>query len=66
MPPAVKQTVFNDQNYTPRGADNVLSLRDSYQPVEPEKPADKVRVTIIEQTPSMKDKSVLAAQRRQY
>lgn len=24
--PAVKQTVFNDQNYTPRGADNVLSL----------------------------------------
>lgn len=45
-----KQTVFNDQNYTPRGADNVLSLRESYQPVEPEKPAGKVRVTVIKET----------------
>lgn len=48
--PAVKQTVFNDQNYTPRGADNVLSLRDTYKPAEPEKPADKVRVTVIKET----------------
>ncbi|WP_061237384.1 hypothetical protein [Ectopseudomonas composti] len=48
--PAVKQTVFNDQNYTPRGADNVLSLRDTYQPAEPEKPAGKVRVTVIKET----------------
>ncbi|WP_178101764.1 hypothetical protein [Pseudomonas yangonensis] len=55
--PAVKQTVFNDQNYAPRGADNVLSLRDTYQPAEPEKPAGKVKVTIIEQTPSMKDRA---------
>ena len=55
--PAVKQTVFNDQNYTPRGADNVLSLGGSYQTVEQEKPAGKVRVTIIEQTPSMKDRA---------
>ena len=55
--PAVKQTVFNDQNYTPRGADNVLSFQDRYQKEEPGKPAGKVRVTIIEQTPSMKDKA---------
>lgn len=55
--PAVKQTAFNDQNYTSRGADNVLSFRESQQPVEPEKPAGKVRVTIIEQTPSMKDRA---------
>ncbi|QLF92794.1 hypothetical protein HW090_06145 [Pseudomonas sp. ABC1] len=55
--PALKQTVFNDQNYTPRGADNVLSLRESYQPVEQEKLAEKVQVTIIEQTPSMKDRA---------
>lgn len=48
--PAVKQTVFNDQNYTPRGADNVLSLRKNYKPVEPEKPAGKVRVTVIKET----------------
>jgi hypothetical protein len=55
--PAVKETVFNDQNYTPRGAGNVLSLAGSYQRVEQEKPAGKVRVTIIEQTPSMKDRA---------
>lgn len=48
--PAVKQTVFNDQNYTPRGADNMLSLREAYQPAEPEKPAGKVRVTVIKET----------------
>lgn len=48
--PAVKQTVFNDQNYTPRGADNVLSLRESYKPMEPEKPAGKTRVTVIKET----------------
>ena len=48
--PTVKQTVFNDQNYTPRGADNVLSLRKAYQPLESEKSADKVRVTVIKET----------------
>lgn len=54
---AAKQNIFNDHNYTPRGADNVISLREIQQPVEPEKPAGKVRVTIIEQTPSMKDRA---------
>lgn len=48
--PAIKQTVFNDQNYAPRGADNVLSLGLTYQPMEPEKPAGKVRVTVIKET----------------
>ena len=48
--PTTKQNIFNDHNYTPRGADNVLSLRESYQPVEPEKPAEKVRVTVIKET----------------
>lgn len=47
---AAKQNIFNDHNYTPRGADNVLSLRESYQPAEPEKPAGKVRVTVIKET----------------
>jgi hypothetical protein len=47
---ATKQNIFNDHNYTPRGADNVLSLRDTYQPAEPEKPAGKVRVTVIKET----------------
>ena len=48
--PAVKQAVFNDQNYTSRGADNLLSLSEYYQTAEPEKPAGKVRVTVIKET----------------
>jgi hypothetical protein len=47
---AVRQTAFNDQNYTPRGADNVLSLREANQLVESEKPAGKMRVTVIKET----------------
>lgn len=53
--PAEKQTVFNAQNYTPRGADNVLSLGGSYQPVEQEEPAGKVRVTVIKEEQKLKD-----------
>lgn len=53
--PAVKQTVFNDQNYTPRGADNVLSLRESYRPVESENPPEKVRVTVIKEDQKLRD-----------
>jgi hypothetical protein len=56
-PTPVKQTVFNDQNYIPRGADNVLSLNVPDQPPEQEKPKQKMTVTIIEQTPSMKDRA---------
>lgn len=48
--PATKQNIFNDHNYTPRGADNVLSLRETHQPAEPEKPTGKVRVTVIKET----------------
>lgn len=55
--PATKQNIFNDHNYTPRGADNVLSLRETNEPAESENPVGKVRVTIIEQTPSMKDRA---------
>lgn len=47
---AAKQNIFNDHNYTPRGADNVLSLRETYQPAGQEKPAEKVRVTVIKET----------------
>ena len=45
-----KQNIFNDHNYTPRGTDNVLSLRETYQPAGQEKPAEKVRVTVIKET----------------
>ncbi len=45
-----KQTAFNDLNYKPRGADNVVRLQESYQPVKYEKPANKLRVTVIKET----------------
>lgn len=46
-----KQTVFNDQNYTARGADNVLSFNEGYQPIEQPKPANEgVRVTVVKET----------------
>ncbi|PTS83142.1 hypothetical protein DBR00_15930 [Pseudomonas sp. HMWF032] len=52
---ATKQTVFNDLNYKPRGADNVLAFEDTYQPIEPEKPAAKMRVTVIKEEQKLKD-----------
>jgi len=52
---ATKQTVFNDLNYTPKGADNVLTFQDAYQPIEPEKPARKMRVTVIKEEQKLKD-----------
>ena len=53
--PAVKQTVFNDQNYTPRGADNVLSSREIPKPVIQEQPKEKLRVTGIKEERKLKD-----------
>lgn len=50
-----KQTVFNDNNYTPRGADNVVNFIESAHMVEEKKTAEKMKVTIIKQEPSMKD-----------
>ncbi|SFJ14935.1 hypothetical protein SAMN05216206_3540 [Pseudomonas guineae] len=47
---AAKQTVFNDANYTPRGADNVLPVEKNYKTVEQEKPAKKLKVTVIKET----------------
>jgi len=52
---ATKQTVFNDLNYQPRGADNVLAFEETYQPIEPEKPAAKMRVTVIKEEVKLKD-----------
>ncbi|MBZ9666749.1 hypothetical protein H3221_018580 [Pseudomonas sp. LMG 31766] len=53
--PAVKQTVFNDQNYTPRGADNVLSSREAPRTVPQEQPKEKLRVTVIKEERKLKD-----------
>lgn len=53
--PAAKQNVFNDHNYTPRGADNVLSSRETPKPVIQEQPKEKLRVTGIKEERKLKD-----------
>lgn len=50
-----KQNVFNVNNYIPRGADNIVAFKKPDTPIE--KPVAKMKVTIIEQTPSMKDRA---------
>lgn len=55
--PAEKQTVFTDSNYMPRGADNVLSFRESPQPTQRSKPAGNNEVIVVGEKPSMKDRA---------
>lgn len=55
--PTTKQHVFNDNNYTPRGADNVVSFNESPPIIEEQKSPEKIRVTIVKQEPSMKDRA---------
>jgi len=56
--PTDRQTVFNDRNFTPRGADNVLnfSAAPSARPPAAER-TQPLKVTVVEQTPSMKDRA---------
>jgi len=56
--PTGRQTVFNDRNFTPRGAYNVLnfSAAHSARPPAAESP-QPLKVTVVEQTPSMKDRA---------
>ncbi|WP_115946942.1 hypothetical protein [Ectopseudomonas oleovorans] len=60
-PPAAaigKQTVFNDRNFTPRGADNVVSFSEAPRTLAPEEsPPQPTKVTVVHQTPSMKDRA---------
>lgn len=55
--PSTKQNVFNDNNYSPHGADNVVSFNEPLPIIEKQKPPEKVRVTIVTQEPSMKDRA---------
>lgn len=61
QPPAAavaKQTVFNDRNFTPRGADNVVSFSEAPRSLAPEEaPLQPTNVTVVHQTPSMKDRA---------
>lgn len=52
-----RQTVFNDQNFVPRGADNVFSLRASSVDIPREEPLQKVKLTVVRQSPSMKERA---------
>ena len=60
-PPAAsagKQTVFNNRNFTPRGADNVVSFSGTPRSLTPEvAPQQPTKVTVVRQTPSMKDRT---------
>jgi hypothetical protein len=51
-----RQTVFNDQNFIPRGADNVMPLRDGSDPSPRKETPKKVELTIVRQSPSMKER----------
>lgn len=52
-----RQTVFNEQNFIPRGADNVVAFRTGSDPF-PAKAAPKgVDLTIIRQSRSMKERA---------
>ena len=54
---STRQTVFNDQNFTPRGADNVVSLHVGSDFSPREETSKKVKLTIVWQTPSMKERA---------
>lgn len=55
--PPPKQTVFHDQNYVPRGPDNVVSLRTAPEPYQSHQaPQQGVRVTVVGETQSTKDR----------
>jgi hypothetical protein len=54
---AARQTIFNDQNFTPRGADNVITLHAGSDPSPREESPKKVKLTIVQQSPSMKELS---------
>lgn len=58
LPAIPKQTVYHDQNYTPRGADNVLPLRPFPSPQEPirQPQPQGTRFTIVGETRSTKDR----------
>lgn len=54
---ASRQTSFNDQNFTPTGAHNIVTFHHSPDnPPRAESP-QKVKLTIVRQTPSMKDRA---------
>ncbi len=55
--PGSRQTSFNDQNFIPTGTHNIVAFHHSpSKPTRAESP-QKVKLTIVRQTPSMKDRA---------
>lgn len=52
-----RQTTFNDQNYIPRGADNVVAFRIGSEPDPRKEAATEAELTIVRQPPSMKERA---------
>lgn len=52
-----RQTVFNDRNFTPRGADNVVHFQVGANPLPKKEPPKEMKLTIVRQSPSMKDRA---------
>lgn len=53
---SARQTVFNDQNFIPEGAENVVAFRVSSALIQEKEPPKKVKLTIVRQPLSMKDR----------
>ena len=52
-----RQTVFNDQNFTPRGADNVIAFRVGSDPSQEKAAPNNAELTIVRQSPSIKERA---------
>jgi hypothetical protein len=52
-----RQTVFNDQNFIPEGAVNVVAFQFGSAPAPRKQPSKGAQVTIVRQSPSMKDRA---------
>ena len=50
-----RQTSFNDQNFIPTGAHNIVTFHRSSSNLQQIKSPQKVKLTIVPQAPSMKD-----------
>ncbi|MCY1292214.1 hypothetical protein D9M70_414290 [compost metagenome] len=58
LAPSPKQTIFNDRNYVPRGAKNVVSMaqpQDSFVVDQAETKSKGVRVTVVGETRDVKE-----------
>ena len=51
-----RQTVFNDRNFIPRGADNVVNFGVASDPSPPKERPKKLKLTIVQQPASAKDR----------